>query len=49
VPDRWLDVAGFADPGQVRIAYAARLLARRDAREAWLPGVRGVVRSVCGT
>jgi len=43
VPDRWLHVAGFADPAQVRAAYVARLLARRDARDAWLPGVRAAV------
>ena len=51
VPERWLDVAGFADPGQVRTAYVTRLLARRDAREAWLAGVRGALRTtswVCG-
>jgi hypothetical protein len=43
VPDRWLDVPGFAGPEQVRDAYAARLLARRDAREAWLPPLREAV------
>jgi hypothetical protein len=43
VPDQWLHVAGFADPAQVRAAYVARLLARRDARDAWLPGVRAAV------
>jgi hypothetical protein len=43
VPDRWLHVAGFADPAQVRAAYVTRLLARRDARDAWLPGVRAAV------
>ena len=37
VPDRWLDVPGFADPAQVRAAYVTRLLARRAARDAWLP------------
>jgi hypothetical protein len=41
VPDRWLaDEPGFADPDAVREAFVAQLLARRDAREAWLPGVR---------
>jgi hypothetical protein len=45
VPDRWLDVAGFADPAQVRAAYVARLLARRDARDAWLAGVRAAARA----
>ena len=43
VPDGWLDVPGV-DPDQVRDAYVARLLARRDARGAWLPGVRSAVR-----
>ena len=43
VPDRWLDVPGFAGPEQVRDAYAARLLARRDARDAWLPPLRDAV------
>ena len=43
VPDRWLRVAGFADPAEVRAAYVTRLLARRDARDAWLPGVRAAV------
>ena len=43
VPDRWLAVDGFVDAAQVRDAYVTRLLARRDAREAWLPGVRAAV------
>jgi hypothetical protein len=43
VPDRWLEVAGFADPAQVRAAYVGRLLARRDAREAWLTGIRALL------
>jgi hypothetical protein len=43
VPDEWLQIPGFADPAEVRAAYVARLLARRDAREAWLPGVRAAV------
>jgi hypothetical protein len=43
VPDGWLTVDGFADATQVRDAYVARLLARRDAREAWLPGVQAAV------
>lgn len=43
VPDVWLDVPGFADPAAVRAAYVTRLLARRDAREAWLAGVRSVL------
>jgi hypothetical protein len=43
VPDRWLDVPGFADVAQVRDAYVTRLLARRDARDAWLPPLREAV------
>jgi hypothetical protein len=43
VPDEWLGVAGFDGPSQVRAAYVARLLARRDARDAWLPGVRAAI------
>jgi hypothetical protein len=43
VPDRWLDVAGFAGPDEVRDAYVARLLARRDARDGWLPALREAV------
>jgi hypothetical protein len=43
VPDRWLAVAGFVDAAQVRAAYVARLLARSDAREAWLPGVHAAI------
>ena len=43
VPDRWLDVPGFAGPAQIRDAYLTRLLARRDAREAWLPPLREAV------
>ncbi len=44
VPDRWLaDEPGFADPDAVRAAYAAQLLARRDARPEWLPGVRDAI------
>ena len=43
VPDRWLDVPGFAGPDQVRDAYVTRLLARRDARDAWLPPLREAV------
>jgi hypothetical protein len=43
VPDEWLHLTGFSDPAQVRAAYGARLIARRDAREAWLPGVRAAV------
>jgi hypothetical protein len=41
VPDRWLvDEPGFDGPADVRAAFVEQLLARRDAREAWLPGVR---------
>ncbi|GAA1269614.1 hypothetical protein GCM10009609_35850 [Pseudonocardia aurantiaca] len=44
VPDRWLaDEPGFDGPDAVRAAFVAQLLARRDAREAWLPGVRAAV------
>jgi len=43
VPDRWLVVPGFADVAQVRDAYVRRLLARRDARDAWLPPLREAV------
>jgi hypothetical protein len=48
VPDVWLQVAGFADAAQVRSAYVARLLARRDARAAWLPGVRAAAAQRAG-
>ncbi len=37
VPDEWLGEDGDRD------AYVAQLLARRDARGAWLPGVRDAV------
>jgi hypothetical protein len=44
VPDRWLaDEPGFDGPDAVRAAFVAQLLARRDARETWLPGVRAAV------
>lgn len=44
VPERWLcDEPGFDGPGAVRTAYVEQLLARRDARDAWLPGVRDAV------
>ena len=43
VPDRWLDVPGFTGPEQVRDAYVARLLARRDAHDAWLAPLRDAV------
>ena len=48
VPDLWLDVPGFADPAQVRAAYVARLDARLDARDAWLPGLRAAVAAATG-
>jgi hypothetical protein len=48
VPDRWLDVPGFADPAQVRAAYLARLHARLDARDSWLPGLRAAVAAAAG-
>ncbi|HYH29517.1 MAG TPA: HipA family kinase, partial [Pseudonocardia sp.] len=41
VPGRWLaDEPGFADADAVRAGFVTQLLARRDAREAWLPGLR---------
>ena len=44
VPDRWLaDEPGLDGPAAVRAAFVAQLLARRDARAAWLPGVRAAV------
>jgi hypothetical protein len=44
VPDQWLvDEPGFDGPDGVRSAFVTQLLARRDARDAWLPGVRDAV------
>jgi hypothetical protein len=44
VPDAWLvGEPGFDTPDDVRAAYVAQLLARRDARGTWLPGVRAAV------
>ncbi len=44
VPERWLvDELGFDGPDEVRAAYVTQLLARRDARDAWLPGVRAAI------
>ncbi len=44
VPAQWLaDEPGFADPDAVRAAFVAQLLARRDARAGWLPGVRAAI------
>lgn len=41
VPDEWLaDEPGFADAAEVRAAFVAQLLARRDSRDGWLPGIR---------
>ena len=40
VPDRWLDVPGFSGPDEVRGAYVARLRARLDARDVWLPALK---------
>ncbi|OLT18586.1 aminotransferase class I and II [Pseudonocardia sp. CNS-139] len=49
VPDRWLaGEPGFADADAVRAAFVAQLLARRDAREVWLPGVRDAVAARAG-
>jgi hypothetical protein len=41
VPDEWLD--DFAAPDEVRAAYVRQILARLDARDAWLPGVAAAV------
>jgi hypothetical protein len=44
VPDRWLaDEPGFDAPDDVRAAIVDQVLARRDARDAWLPGMRAAV------
>lgn len=44
VPDVWLaDEPGFTGPDAVRAAYVEQLLARRDAADGWLPGVRAAV------
>jgi hypothetical protein len=44
VPDRWLaDEPGFADVAEVRAAFVTQLMARRDARPAWLPGIRAAI------
>jgi hypothetical protein len=44
VPDQWLaDEPGFADADEVRTAFVTQLVARRDARAAWLPGVRAAI------
>ena len=44
VPEQWLvDEPGFDGPDAVRAAFVTQLLARRDARAAWLPGVRAAV------
>lgn len=40
VPDRWLDVPGFSGPDEIRDAYVARLRARLDARDVWLPALK---------
>ena len=37
VPDAWLD--DDASPGAVRERYVAQLLARLEARDAWVPGL----------
>jgi hypothetical protein len=46
VPERWLD-AGL-DPAEVRTAYVTRLLARRDARDSWLPALQAAVADRAG-
>jgi hypothetical protein len=44
VPQQWLaDEPGFAGAQEVRTAFVTQLLARRDAREAWLPGVHAAI------
>jgi hypothetical protein len=44
VPEQWLaDEPGFGDAGEVRAAFVTQLLARRDAHDAWLPGVRAAI------
>lgn len=44
VPERWLvDEPGFGGPEELRAAYVAQVLARRDARDAWLPGLRATL------
>ncbi len=44
VPDQWLaGEPGFADADEVRGAFVTQLVARRDARAAWLPGVRAAI------
>ena len=42
VPDEWLDDPSD-DPSALRERYVAQLLARLEAREAWLPGVVSAV------
>jgi len=44
VPEQWLaDEPGFGDVGEVRAAFVTQLLARRDARDSWLPGIRAAI------
>jgi hypothetical protein len=43
VPDPWLADTARTSPADARAAYVTWLLARRDARAAWLPGVRDAV------
>jgi hypothetical protein len=44
VPEQWLaGEPGFADVGEVRAAFVTQLVARRDARDSWLPGVRAAI------
>lgn len=50
VPDRWLaGEPGFDTADDVRAAYVRLLLARRDTREAWLPGVRSAAAGRLGS
>lgn len=49
VPDEWLaDEPGFADPAEVRDAYAAQLSARLEARTAWVPPLAAAARDGLG-
>ena len=43
VPDEWLSAEpGFGSPDDVRSAYVDQLTGRLAARDAWLPGLRGL-------
>ncbi|MFG1927608.1 HipA family kinase [Cryptosporangium sp. NPDC048952] len=50
VPDVWLtDEPGFDSPSDVRHAYVGRLLARLNARPAWLPPLKETARTARGS